>query len=443
MIPSPRIAVVDDEKESVDAIRLALERLNTSCLPVLVSAGKPSVTEKLTGIRLLFLDVHLVPGGHLGAQLYDQNAAILSEIISPNNGPYVLVIWTSHQQERDALLSHISDNYPEIPHPMASVVMAKTDYQAGGVFDERKMAARIRELLKDQPQATALLHWEEAVDAACGDLMSKLTAHVPRQHMFLGTSGRKLERILTAIAQRWVGLPNLKDDRLSGVNEGLSPLLADRIAHLPDQDGQLAAKWAAAITAPDTAITLEPAENAALNAMYHVAVPSAGVPIKVGTRGAVYELPEGFDLSPFVPGLSTDSLYESYLQSKEELVKSIAAIKAHSKWCLVGLRAACDQAQQKAGLHRMILTLNITEPFVAGIGAARSGASESSMLLKVGARTFKLLYNFHYLITLTESQLQRLGIAAAYRLREECCAQIESAFAAHACRPGIVDMQKR
>lgn len=441
MIPSPRIAVIDDEEDSVKAIRESLESMDTSCLPVLVTAGRPSVAAPIRGIRLLFLDVHLVSGNQQGAVLYDTNASILQQVLASDNGPYVLVVWTSHKAERDGLLAHISEHYPNIPQPLASLVMAKEEYRKGAAFDMHKVAARIAELLKDQPQANALLYWENAVDLACGDLIGRLCGFVPRAKMFVGDSTEKLERTLTAIAQSAVGTDNLKGNELGAINDGLMPLLVDRLAHLPDQDGKLLEVWKKAISKPADKISLEKSEKIDLDSMYHVA-PSKPSPIACGTRGAIYELPKGSDLGKILPGDSLEKVFRGYFQPREEVTKQMAALKDAVTWCLVGLRAACDQAQPKDGTNRLILSAKIKEPLgIGGLGHFKQNeAIFVTMPLINGDHAFKLVLNFRFLITLSDEQLTSLSIQPLWRLRDNMCSVIETQFATHACRPGLMRM---
>jgi len=443
MIPSPRIAVVDDDPASVKAIRESLEKLGTACLPVLVQAGRPSVPNPVRGIRLLFLDIHLVSGGQSGAALYDICGAIAEQVLAKDNGPYVLVIWTSHKDERKALLSHLSAHYPALPQPLASLEMAKEDFLQGGGFDSARLAERIAELLKSQPQANALLHWEDAVDAACGDLISVLMGFISRGEMFLGTANEKLERLLTAIAQRSVGARNVSDDVLAAINEGFVPLLLDRLSHIPDKNEKLAEKWTAAVTKPDTLVSMDLAESASLNGMHHIASAISGE-YKPGMRGAIYELPENYDLSVLITGIDPNKLLDTYIQRKDGTPDGLATLKSKIRWCLVGLRAACDQAQQNVGLHRLLLALRIPDPIgVKGFGPLKHGASHCSMPMLIDGHVSKFVFNFHYLVTLTESQFNAMKVKSTLRFRENFCGDLENRFAAHASRPGLIDMTQR
>lgn len=444
MIPSPRIAVIDDEEDSVKAIRESLESMDTSCLPVLVRAGEPSVKAPIRGIRLLFLDVHLVSGNQQGASLYDTNASILQQVLASDNGPYVLVVWTSHKAERDGLLEHISKHYQNIPQPLASLVMAKEEYRNGAGFDMPKVAARIADLLREQPQANALLHWENAVDLACGDLIARLCSFVPREEMFLGDPSAKLERTLTAIAQSAVGVLNLERNELGAINDGLMPLLNDRLAHLPDQDGNLLDVWKKAISKPADKISLEMSEKIDLDSMYHVA-PNRPGPITCGTRGAIYELPRDFDLEKvFLPGTNLEKIYVNYFQfqPKDEVTRQMEALQEAVAWCLVGLRAACDQAQPKGGTNRLILSARIKEPLsIKGLSYFKQNdAIFMTMPLVNGDHPFRLVLNFRFLITLSDEQLKALSIQPLLRLRDNMCSVIETQFATHACRPGLMKM---
>jgi hypothetical protein len=438
MIPSPKIAVIDDEPKAIKAICRSLEKMDTSCLPVLVEAGVPSVSAPIKGIRLLFLDIHLVTGVTEGAALYETNASILERVISPDNGPYVLVVWTTDKHQRSALLSYISSHYPSIPRPLASLLMAKEEYlEDDDSFNMVKVREDIARLLEEQKEASALLYWENAIDLACGELLGKLTGFIPREEIFLGNGGAKLARLLGAIAQAAVGVDNVPGKQLSAINEGLMPLLFDRLTHLPDADGSLAAKWSAAIGSPADPIELNAQEKADLHLMYHFA---QGATSK--HRGAIYELPEKFDLRKLMPGQDIDTLFRGYFTPEKKVDEHLAALKSATRWCLVVLRAACDQAQPKPAMNRLLLAARITGDLPKGV-QAKGAAIYQSPVCSHGEASgcFQLIFNFHFLVTLSDHEIDSLDVSPEWRLRDALCTDIETKFGAHASRPGIITMR--
>jgi hypothetical protein len=439
MIPAPRIAVIDDEAEHIKAIRESLEQMGTSCLPVLVEAGRPSVNEQVSGIRLLFLDVHLINPVMEGAALFDANGAILKQVLSEQNGPYVLVVWTSDKAKRDGLLEHLSDHYPEIPKPLASILMAKEDFLSNGIFDIQKVSSRISELLQENPQATALLHWENAVAMAAGRLIGSLTDFVDRKQLFLGAANEDLRQVLTAIAQSAVGLKNVSANELASINEGFMPLLFDSLIHLPDAEGLQKEKWANAISEPDVPARLDAGKKAKLNTMYHLARDVDS--LKIGDRGAVYEIKKQEIIASLFPGFWPEHILKAYFDCHNANADSLKKLRELVAWCLIGLRPACDQAQPKPGMYRVVLASMTPENFkIDGVRDLKEspGRYRSVALNSGGDDGFVLGLNFNFLASLAGCQFDSFELSPSWRLRDSICIEIESKFASHASRPGII-----
>jgi len=445
MIPSPKIVVVDDDAVALNAIQSSLHRLDTACLPVHVQAGVPKIAHPIKGIKLLFVDIHLLVGGVTGAAVYDVVGQVLERVIDERNGPYVLVTWTTHKDEHEAVLKHLSAHYSRVPPPIASIQLPKEKFMnTHGEFDSAQIATELSDISAQYPQAHALIRWEDAVTRAAGDVVTTLANLVKRETMFLGQAGTKLERLIKAIAQRTVGRENVASDVVTAVNEGFMPLLLDRLSHLSDATGDLTSAWTGAIAEPDKHSDLQAYESAKLNAMYHIAIPNTGV-IRVGSRGAVYKVPAGFDFERWF-GIKEEALFGEYIQINDGADgAAVKALKSNSEWFLVGVRTACDDAQSKKGSNRVVLALEVPiEQIPAKVGVQKENGPILHCPEYERNDTGRILVlNWLYMLGLTMGNFKDLNLATSFRLRDSMCAYLEHHFSVHASRPGIIDLKKR
>src|SRR5687767_4079078 len=94
MLPSPKIVIVDDNADDVQAILAGLASLGTTALGLHYS---PDMIElpRLPGLRILFLDLHLLGSGDHEQQVLN-TLGLLTDCLAPENGPYAIVLWSSH-----------------------------------------------------------------------------------------------------------------------------------------------------------------------------------------------------------------------------------------------------------------------------------------------------------------------------------------------------------
>ena len=181
MIPQPSIVATDDNEQHLGAIVRCIQKMGAACLPLPFTDGDVQLGRALNAVRLLFFDLHYVPGTPAGPALYAIAAGVLERVVRPGNGPYVLIIWSSHADEYEDFLRHVSDEYPDIPPPATSAFMDKTPFLLGGaeggdISEDHfeALAARIQEIVDEIPQVSALLNWEDTGRAAAGDVIDSL-----------------------------------------------------------------------------------------------------------------------------------------------------------------------------------------------------------------------------------------------------------------------------
>lgn len=445
MIPQPSIVAADDNEQHLGAIVRCFQQMGSACLPLLYTNGALQVPRELTAVRLLFFDLNYVPGTPTGPMLYDIAGGVLEKVIRPGNGPYVLITWSSHETEHQNFLRHVHDNFDNIPPPAASSFMDKAPFIAGGAPDAvisddqlEGLACRIRQLVDRIPQVSALLHWEDAARAAAGDVIASLIDLVPREACFIGSSGDHLEDLLLTVARAAVGTKNVEADRVYAINEGLGPILLDHLTHTTEsRRKETQETWGNALSNMKKSVPPDPKQLASLNAQTLISSRDlAGV--VPGDRGAVSTLSDHLDADVFKTffGAEKRELIGEYIEIKNADLKNQELMEKHlstCSWRLVGIRASCDQAQQRGiALKRVCLTVEAPST----VKSRSHGAYQESPLFTRKNEVVKLIFNWHYTTALTDAHLN--GSQVVYRLREPLISHITTTLHVHGLRPGII-----
>ena len=133
MFTPPRFVVVDDSPEHLTAILNAFQTLGTPCLGVEYDPEHELERRHFKGVRALFVDLHLTD---LAATTDERRhfaviAGILQDNISPTGGPFILVVWTEHDDSVARLTRYLDESLDlELPHarPLAIVALPKTPF---------------------------------------------------------------------------------------------------------------------------------------------------------------------------------------------------------------------------------------------------------------------------------------------------------------------------
>lgn len=100
-----RVVIVDDNiMEALPLIKVLSEKN----VPSVYYSGNYKELHSLEGTRVVFLDLQLLP--NLDAKTTVSNAiSILKKIIGEKNGPYLLIIWSAHNNDyKEELIMHLS-----------------------------------------------------------------------------------------------------------------------------------------------------------------------------------------------------------------------------------------------------------------------------------------------------------------------------------------------
>ena len=432
MLPTPRVVAIDDELKHLEGLTQGLNRYGTACLPIYFTGedgGDPAVPPSPGDLRRppsrprRRVSSGSRPGFqyHWGlARRYDQAIRSL---------PHRLV--AMYPEQADDLHAFLNDRLQDVPKPFAVQALNKNDHldPQDGVKSPESLIEAIERIIAEQPQIGAILNWEERVLGAAADAVSSIMelAESAAEDVRLG---EEVGRLLASLAVAAVGEEHAGEDQFRAVNEGLLPILGDRIAsmRLREADSEL---WQAALGQVGARLSLD--EAARLNRLLHIA-PST--PDGDGVeRGAVITLPEEFSGEVFA---ETFDLTPEEAAEKQFWRKQPQEDADPSQWVLVQTQAACDYAQTQPGPLPFHLGLRLPA------SEARRGTPPAALWR---SPCFEHDGQPHFLHVSARFQVSLPGgkarqVRLLFRLREQLLNDLIYQIHGYGARPGIISFRE-
>lgn len=175
-----RIAIVDDK---IDQALPLLRVFSKNNIPYTYYKGNdldylPEKPEN--DIRILFIDLNLL--GNRALQAKDVKStlhAVLSKILSPNNYPYILIVWSLQENEYLPSLKELFKNELKECAPIAIKEWIKSDYftMAEDSIPEAKdtsIITSLKDILKDLHAYSYLLQWENCVHNSADETVQNI-----------------------------------------------------------------------------------------------------------------------------------------------------------------------------------------------------------------------------------------------------------------------------
>ena len=442
-----RFVVVDDNPKHLNAIEDVFRKLGTPCLGVVFDPEQGLEDRRFEGVRGLFLDLHLVDSTVTTdeARHFTTIAGILETCISPIGGPFVLVVWTEHEQHVQGLRAYLDESLDRTkPHarPIAIAALSKgrfIDTDSGRTLEHEANALRdaVEAALSEKPQLAALVAWEADVVAAAGATVSAVMELVPEAQRRSATFPSGVDEVLSRLAGAAVGQAHVEADPRAAITAALAPILSDTIVNreVPPADMKV---WNEAVTWKGRD-PLDPARAGTVNRMLHVAVPMPET-IRPTDWGAVVEFPGGLDNNA-LKGLFG-------VTSGELLGQEFKIGRKDRERCrprLVRVGAACDHAQNRPGPLLYLFGLEFAhdiERKTDDTGHVRLPASEwlsPVLLLEPNGEPFFLAVNSRFSVSVPKAEAGKWR--SAYRLREQLIMHLISHAGGYLTRPGIVELR--
>ncbi len=420
---SPRIVLIDDKMHHLHGLAKALGKLDSACLPFHFEDQGPSKNQ-LRNARVIFCDLYLLSDSLTGdtKQQLANIVSMLSEGLKENHGPYVLVIWTENPEKVDELQGYL-DNLQPGQRPIEFVCFDKNEFidpKDGNLIAEGDLIGKIQESLGKWSGVTALLWWETTVANAAADLAASLW------EPFDDDNSVRPEGLRQTFGKLAVGSAGDHQARAypgMAVNEALAPMLSDRIERtkFPKE------VWDSAVEFDNQN---QAVPTARLNTLVHLDFIHGLSPLQRGSA------------SPLLAAWNTEQWFsDKFGYSQEDVLKAfgfkgtrVADAKNDASWHLIQIRAACDEAQGKAGLLPFVLAANIPTK----TNDSRRPSAWVSREFQFGESVAKIYAHSNFVLGLNASEVG--GFRPTFRLRTSLLESLIVAVHSHASRPGTIDI---
>lgn len=430
-LPAPRVIAIDDVQEDLDALTRALNSYGAACLPIHFS-GDDSVVPRCPAVRVIFADLHLLPGHTEDAtQQFSVIASLIQRKIKPS-GAYLVILWTRYPEEASACREFLHERLEVVSKPFAVVPLDKSEYlddkryhsDVGPPNPGKSLEGDIEHVVLGLPHVAALLNWEERALEASAATVGAI------QSLAVCSAGaddpeKEFASLLQSLATAAAG-KHAAADPFQAVTGALLPILADRLATIPSNDDAL---WRSALKGSGTHQKLDLETAARLNRLLHFAPPEA---VRGDERGAVIALPVQYRGDAFE---ATFGLCASKVAENQFARRELDDAKNSDVWVMVQCQAACDYAQEQPGPVPFQLGLLVPNEQRSKKGRPPAALWQSPCF-DLDSEICFLHVNARFSLSLPRSQAK--AGKPLFRLREQLLNQLIYVLHSYGARPGIV-----
>ena len=429
-----RIVAFDDNADDLSALVQGLSRIGASCLGVKFNGNVELVSNMpCPHVRVVFMDLNLIPltpAGYEPSQSFSTVSTLLKKI--DPKGPYILVLWTIHNDQSKKLEEYLNTRMKETVKPFQVIPLDKDEFLTPGEEpDVEKLADHIRKLTERLPALNALSQWEEKAFIAAADTVTSI-AITPNASQTSSEQQESVPLLLTRIAIDVAGQENINVSPSRAINRVLVPVLADHvIASTINSNDDL---WRSIFDQVKQPPVIKPRQMAQLNQALHVDLPSGNSTTGL-EPGAVIRLPNKILdslLKPLTSAMTEDTA-KAHFHCRNYNEENPA-------WILVQTQASCDYAQNKTGFVPFYLGLEVSKEDIKSKERPPQALWQSPPFAKDGNARI-LLVSSLFPISLTKEAVQ--DTTAEYRIREQLLNDLLHRIHTHGSRPGVITIKEK
>ncbi len=426
------IAVIDEQKDQLSELRDAFQQADEHCMTIQYD---PMYSEEpYTGIELLFLDVNLNPAGGQGDKaIYGILESAIKSYIAEDNGPYVLIFWTTRPELVDGFKDFLTrDKTSTVYHhrPIYVDTLPKDDFQA--------RPKETLELILNKPIVKLVFSLHKNLQDASTGAFKELMSCIPLPEIW-GENDDYLEnlrKVFTKIAITSVGKYNASIIPDKAIFEVVG---REVLHHLVKNSRN---EWKTFLDINEAKV--DEAKNVVyqdwqyrLNTIFHVEAGS----LNNIDRGSVLT-GKKWVFDSFL-GVDLNEWYKYEFKTDKTQDDDYRIIPV-----AVEISPACDYAQGSPRLYKYVLGLcrisrtcpskNIEkgdkEPF------KKKPKHKVLPTFIIGDKYYKMVLSYNYVIGLESRVATNLDYL--FTLREEIVNQISSSVSDYCSRIGIIDINE-
>ena len=362
---SARVCVIDDEPEECAELLLALNSMGVGAVHFHGDRAEalPATGEQFRNLRLVFLDMHL--GTHVGMDaraVTAQTAKVFAQIVSPESGPILVVVWTKHPDYVSSFRGSLYQIHAEFRGRLFFARMDKPT--TGSKLTAQELRGRIETQLTSLAPLPLLWRWDSLVQEATTSVAAELCRLACSHAQLTGAEGEleESDKMLNALSAVLFFLLKAGEGRAlseasapSGLFNILGSLHAHRLENLPAQAG--VGMFSPILTGSTDAKRPSAGVQVALNTMLMVGGHNdEEVRLRPGT---IYHISDEATFESEM-GISVRLIASELCQ--RELLKPERGVDfttwvSNCRPVLLEVSPSCDFAQQKRPVSRLVAGL--------------------------------------------------------------------------------------
>lgn len=434
MIPlNGRIAIVDDQIEQALPLMRVFAKNNIPYVYYKGTAPEYLPEQPENDIRILLLDLNLLGGrDNQPKDIRSSLFSVISHIISPNNFPYVLVLWSRQEKEYKGMLEDLFSNALIDRAPITILEWIKSDFfpnfsdEETNKEEEYRIIDELKKVIVKQPAYCYLMQWENCVHNAADETIQDIF----HDFHFKGKWNNNANCLLDMFAKSYLG-KHFNDasikDRAKASLLFLNDVYCDTL-----ESNVIACAFAEENELPYSVNGEYKDEMVAKingclllsNLFDSSCQPGCVLPISLKIENTKY-FHELFHDCFITNGLSNSDAKKL----KKDIYKSLLPFE-------VIVTPDCDYAQMKAKFYRLVQGVIINAGFKDHVNSQSDAFYVSPIFEYEGQRRVMVL-NYRYLVTYDEGHQYPNPL---FRVRDSVLAEIRSKLARHISRHGIMNL---
>jgi hypothetical protein len=448
-----RVAAIDDVEDHLQKIVWGLGKAGFCPIPYLFEDGKLEhpPAKPIPGIRLVFSDIHMVPGGTTNEKTHAANIIrCLKAIVG--NGPYALIFWSQFPGDVERMRQLIEERAlgAGVTLPLGygridknAVFKISDDAKSDDYFDVKKLRELILAEVADFHTLGIAASWDSRVADAAARATNQLFE-------LAGTNADRAitwDRLLAFLAIEAAGWTQAKLNVKNALDAAMLPLLEDQltlIGHESEDKPQLTSKIMAILNEGDRPKIPPTVSVNQLNTRYLIEELLSTTQHKMWDRGVVTQLGAEFIGSPdFVKAFGT----EQRLLSKDGeffFSELEAEEKSRVKLYIVEAGPECDHVQGKIATHRYILAALVpASVFAKRCYEKKRERYRNASILDSGPLSISGHDEGHHLLISCRCFMalapgKAVNGQPSFRLRKDFLSEVMHHYTTHARRPGVM-----
>ncbi|MBP6023715.1 hypothetical protein [Ferruginibacter sp.] len=418
-----KVVIVDDVYADVKHLILALtkERMPFLFFQDVGGDDLPPNGSPIENIRLVFLDLDLGVGGIGEMEMIRVVQGRLVRILKKNT-PYVLVIWSNHEEKLSkTLLNEFEGDFKDYK-PIAHCSLDKSIIKS---TDSKKVVETIRESLKDclkQFQSfNAFLLWESLVTQSSGEIVDGFT----KIFDFDASWDNNIKGFFYRLAKANVGVPKVyeisNEKKLQLALETINSALIDSI-----EKNIKAAANTLPLNIKEENTTISSKNLVDINTKLHLLFSKH---LDHFEPGNIY-----------FPPLADDIMVAEVIKATFDKKYVEEIIKTKPQTIKIDITPICDYSQDK-GYTRLLSGILVEGKYKEfKKSSTQIYVYDLCPVMDIFGNNYYMIFDFRYFKSLKKEIIESLFQKPYCKIRAQLLADVQSGLSNHINRPGIVNV---